>query len=202
MPEPDARMLAELLRESMARGDQPALTLTSDSMAPLLRTGDQIRIAPAAVDGLQPGDIVTFIDDSDAVQLMTHRFWGSVRQADQTLIVTRGDRPLWFDRPFMAGRLVGRAVARLRHGRELRLDTGSGGWLNRRLAGLAGRDIAQLAGVERTELARIVTAVAGDPAGTAAAGSRTPDPARRLVHRTLLAAGFLLTGAADLYERF
>lgn len=201
MGEPDVDMLAELLRESMARGDQPALTLTSDSMAPLLRTGDQIRIAPAAVDALQPGDIVTFIDDSDAVQLMTHRFWGSVRQADQTLIVTRGDRPLWFDRPFGAGRLVGRAVARLRDGRELRLDTGSGARLNRRLAGLAGRDIAQLAGVEYAELARIVAAVVADPAGSDAAGNRTPHPVQRLVHRTLFAAGFLLTGAAGLFDR-
>lgn len=190
MSEPDARVLADLLRESMARGEQPALTLTSDSMAPLLKTGDQIRIAAATPAALRPGDIVTFVAAGGS-QLMTHRFWGTLQQDGQTALVTRGDRPLQFDAPFAADRLVGHVVARLRHGRELRLDAGAGAWLNSRLTALARHDMARLAGVGPDRLDQMV-----------ATAARTPRPAQRLVHRTLFAAAVLLTALVGAVERF
>lgn len=124
-----AKILPNLLHQSIAAGQNPAITLTSGSMAPLLRPGDQIVLRETAVANLQPGDIVTL---HDPIGLLTHRFW----RADNQHIWTRGDRPLSFDPPADHEQLIGQVIARRRHQRQLDLTTGAGNWLNRHLTKL------------------------------------------------------------------
>ena len=143
----DLTVLADILRESMARGQNPSLTLTSNSMYPLLKTGDRISIESVTPSDLRRGDIITLIDDSDRSQLLTHRFWGKERNGNEWLLVTRGDRPLEFDAPFAASKLIGRVISRQRDQHHLNLQTGSGERLNRWLTKVATTDLHKFTGI-------------------------------------------------------
>jgi signal peptidase I len=138
MADIDPELLAEMLREALAQGKSPFLTVISNSMAPLIRRGDQIQLAPTAAEQLQPGDIIVVVGPAN---LITHRYWGYLSQDGQTQLLTRGDRPQHFDRPVAAGSLVGQVVARRRKSRVLNLTRGAGKWLNQFLTSLARLEI-------------------------------------------------------------
>lgn len=123
-------LIVDILRQSMAVGQTPFLTISSDSMAPLLKTGDLVGLAPVEKDQLAVGDIITLVQGD---HLLTHRFWGI---DDQGRPFTRGDRPFTPDKPDKADQLLGRVIIRRRHDRELSLQIGVGRRLNRRLAWL------------------------------------------------------------------
>jgi hypothetical protein len=127
MADPSPTTIADMLRQSLAEGKLSMLTVSSNSMAPFLRTGDQVGLEAVELSRLQPGDIITLVQQAD---LLTHRFWGIVN--DQ--IQTRGDRSLTFDPLWSADRLLGRVVVRQRAGRLISLSTGVGCRVNRHLA--------------------------------------------------------------------
>lgn len=137
MADVDATLLASLLRESMNEGQQPQLTINSNSMAPLLQSGDQIILTPVTPEQIQPGDLLTLTTESD---LLTHRYWGHWHQGDTVCLLTRGDRPLLYDKPWPIDSLIGRVIARQRQGKVLALEQGRGKWLNDRLTWLAKVD--------------------------------------------------------------
>jgi hypothetical protein len=120
--------VSEALRASLKQGRMPFLEVSSNSMAPLLRRGDSVGLAPARQ--LRQGDLVTFLDNG---HLTTHRFWGETAQ----LMVSRGDRSSAFDRPWAPDALLGRVVVRRRENRSLALDHGPGERLSQRLYTLA-----------------------------------------------------------------
>ena len=148
----DSTVLADILRASMAQGQNPGITLTSNSMYPLLKTGDRISIEAILPSDLRHGDIITLIDDSDRSQLLTHRFWGKQLNGSKLLLLTRGDRPLKFDTPFPADNLVGRVIDRQRNQHQLNLQTGSGGWLNRWLARTTAVELHKFTGINWKEV--------------------------------------------------
>jgi hypothetical protein len=117
-------VVAEALRASMRQGRMPFLEVSSNSMAPLLRQGDSVGLAPALSQQLQRGDLITFVENG---HFTTHRYWGQT--AEQML--TRGDRSATFDQPWTAASLVGRAVVRRRGSRALLLYRGTGARLLR-----------------------------------------------------------------------
>ena len=126
-----------LLREGLVAGYMPFLSVSSGSMAPLLRVGDEIGVQPVALHQLRVGDVVVV---SDGSQLLTHRFCGREASRVSAAFVTRGDRTLAHDRPWREEELLGRVVVRRRKEHLLWLDYGPGRWLNGRLAGLAQRE--------------------------------------------------------------
>lgn len=128
--EPVQTSLADMLRQALSEGTQAQLTLSSDSMAPLLCQGDRLLLKSVQVDQLQPGDIVV-VADSDG--LLVHRFWGYHGPPRSVELVLRGDSLAYFDRPVPATDLVGIVVARLRSGRVLALDRPAGRQLDQRL---------------------------------------------------------------------
>lgn len=130
--------VAGMLRYSLQQGQRPFIAITSDSMAPLLRRGDQVQIEAAAWQTLQAGDLVLV---QAPVDLLTHRYWGSVPQAYTDCLLLRGDRPLEFDGLLPASSLIGRVICRRRQQRVLDLQRGAGGWLNRHLARLSRAEI-------------------------------------------------------------
>lgn len=146
MTQVDSTLLADMLRESMRSGERPILTVTSSSMRPLLAAGDQVRIAPVEVGQLQRGDIVTVRDPHDPGQLLTHRYWARLSDAQPPAIWTRGDRPALLDNPSAAADVLGRVTARRRGARELILDAGRGQRLNGYLGRLASAELSWLAG--------------------------------------------------------
>jgi signal peptidase I len=130
----DTKEVAALLREGLQNGRPSTITVTSNSMSPLLQAGDNIVVSAAAANQLQAGDIIIVNTDKG---FLTHRFWGFATAGGQAYLLTRGDKPWWFDPPSLATNLLGRVTARLRHNRILALDMGWGLWLNRHLARLA-----------------------------------------------------------------
>ncbi len=144
----NSTVLAAMLRESMQLGQKPNLTLTSNSMSPLLKSGDQVTIQPVLNAQLQTGDIITVIDSHDTTQLLTHRYWGTAHRHESVQVITRGDRPLFFDPPISPEKIVGMVILRRRNGRILNLQQGKGKWLNRQLTALAALEIKWLIGID------------------------------------------------------
>lgn len=130
MNQTDVKQTADLLRQGLQNGRYATLTVTSNSMAPLIQKGDEVCIVATAASRLQPGDIITMETPSG---LLTHRFWRLAAGGSEQRLYTRGSKPVAFDPPYAATTLVGRVFARQRHGKQLNLDSGWGGWLNRRL---------------------------------------------------------------------
>lgn len=130
-------VLADLLRQGMARGQRPFLVITSGSMRPLLRVDDAVQLELVQGSELCPGDLLTL---QDTTVLVTHRFCGWWLGEDGQYLVTRGDRSLVLDVPWRPSQLVGRVVARRRQNRWVSVRTGWGGWLSRHVARLAAAE--------------------------------------------------------------
>ncbi|PID85560.1 MAG: hypothetical protein CSB13_07280 [Chloroflexi bacterium] len=139
----DSSTLRPMLQDSLAKGQKPRLTVTSNSMAPLFRAGDQVILEAATPNQLHPGDIVTI---SDNTGLLTHRIW--TIEADGFL--TRGDHLLVFDALSPPEAVLGRVVGCATQKRILSLQTGSGKWLNRHLAALARKEYRWLSHAKGT----------------------------------------------------
>ena len=96
------RAIVEMLREVLAQGKAVTFTVRGDSMVPSFNDGEQVRIVPAGPDGLQPGDVVAYVDAGH--QIITHRV---VRVGGDTLI-TRGDNRDHDDPPVPFERVLGK----------------------------------------------------------------------------------------------
>lgn len=138
MPDLEPGLIVELLRQSMENGRSPFLNVISDSMSPLIRSGDQVQLAPVTHNSLQPGDVIVF---SEIGELITHRFWGIIATDSNEQLITKGDRPQHFDRSHDTDTLVGLVIGRKRDRRLLKLSKGVGRWLNVQLTRLAALDI-------------------------------------------------------------
>lgn len=134
MADPFAPEAARLLLQAINSNQRPFIGVRSDSMAPILRRGDQIQLGPVAGEGPDLGDIIVLgsLDD-----LLAHRYWGQIVLAGETYLLTRGDRLPYYDTPVPESQLRALVVGRRRSGRFLPLDHGKGAWLNRNLAQLA-----------------------------------------------------------------
>ena len=138
MPDLEPELIVDLLRQSMEDGKTPSLNVISDSMSPMIRSGDQVQLAAVAHETLLPGDVVVFSGD---VELTTHRFWGLTTVENENQLITKGDRPQHFDQLHDIDTLVGLVIGRRRNGRLLKLNEGAGQWLNIQLTRLAEIDI-------------------------------------------------------------
>jgi hypothetical protein len=90
----------------LARERPLALTVRGDCMAPRLRDGDRIEVAPAR--RYWPGDVVAF--ETPQGRIAMHRLLGYRLLAGSLALVTRGDRCREADAPLAAARLIGRAA--------------------------------------------------------------------------------------------
>lgn len=103
-------VLADMVCQSLASGQPAWLTVVSGSMRPLLAVGDEVLVEPIQLKELQLGDVILLLEEKG---LLTHRFYGVIDDR----LHTRGDRNLLPDPPATADQLLGRVVARRRHGR-------------------------------------------------------------------------------------
>lgn len=117
----------ELLLQSLESGSRPFLTVTSNSMAPLIRQGDQIQVTFTDLQALKVGDIIV-VHDSEGY--LAHRYWSSSSTDGTDYLLLRGDRLKQFDPPHLASNLIGRVNARRRNGHTLELGQGIGRRLN------------------------------------------------------------------------
>jgi hypothetical protein len=106
------------------------LIVISDSMWPLLRTGDAIRVQPTEPTDIHVGDVVVVQCGAD---LITHR----LISVDGERWVTRGDNAVFADAPAPRATCLGR-VSAIERGID-RIDIAQPRWrqLNRRLSYLS-----------------------------------------------------------------
>lgn len=114
------QLIADMVRQALAQGERPFLTISSPSMTPLLQIGDQVGLEPINASHLQIGDIITLEQDS---HLLTHRFWG---WDENGRLQTRGDRSLTVDPPATPAQLLGRVIVRRQGANTLDLSNGPG----------------------------------------------------------------------------
>jgi signal peptidase I len=139
----DLEILRGIIQESLALGHHPRLTVSSNSMAPLIRQGDQVILAAVQPEQLAPGDIITLVDGS---QFLTHRIWAIDRSSANPSILTRGDRSLAFDKRHELQAIVGQVIGRTRGQRTLSFQEGAGGWLHAHLGRVARWEYERLTG--------------------------------------------------------
>lgn len=114
--EVEAGRAPELVRRLLAAGETVPLRLEGGSMAPFLRPGDLVRIAPLDTGEPRVGDVVAFLAGP---RLVVHR----VLAVGPDRVRLRGDAaPAHDDVP--RGAVAGRIVAAERAGRRLRLGLG------------------------------------------------------------------------------
>lgn len=94
------------LRQALAEDVPIWMRVTSDSMAPLFWSGDQLQVVEVSPEALQVGDVLVL---DEGHNFLTHRLRHIEREAG--LLYTRGDRSLWYDAPFGVGQVLGRVTA-------------------------------------------------------------------------------------------
>ncbi|MEW6386196.1 MAG: S24/S26 family peptidase [Thermodesulfobacteriota bacterium] len=104
----------ELWVQGLRRGFSMRCRLLGKSMAPRLRPGDCVQIAPG--ERCRLGDIV-LVDQGD--HLVMHR----VIARSKGRIITKGDATAHLDPPVAPPEILGRAVFRSRGGKETPLDS-------------------------------------------------------------------------------
>ncbi len=107
----------EKIAEDLLRNEHPVcLTVFGPSMRPTLRDGDRVQIVPSRAEELKQGDIALFRQHG---RLSLHRLVG--RAAEGRLFFA-GDADLWRQELADPKDVLGRAAARERDARVLRLD--------------------------------------------------------------------------------
>ncbi|GMQ78113.1 MAG: hypothetical protein BMS9Abin02_0611 [Anaerolineae bacterium] len=143
MVEIEKGLLSKIVAQALKQGQRPFVTVSSNSMVPLLKVGDDIQLAPASVQDLLPGEIVV-LETRDG--LLAHRFQGFDSSQEMPILVTKGDRLEKLDPPIFSDKLIGRVIARRRGRRTIYLDRGFTKFINHLLYLLSRRDIKQRVG--------------------------------------------------------
>ena len=170
-------VLGEALR---AAGQRTVLKTRGISMAPFLRTRDEVVIRAVAADAVRPGTIVAYRSGD---LLLVHRVVAVERRADGITFYEKGDNNMYLTR-VEAARVLGRVTEVATGRRTLTLDR-VGQRLVGRLVATGGKAQVRAYDLIRRTGARLL-----------APGSRASRAARRLVYAGLLApTRVLLVGA-------
>ena len=97
------RAVAEMIRGILTQGKTVIFTVRGDSMAPMLKDGDQVRIVLSNPSKLQPGELVAYVDAGS--QIIIHR----VVRVEGTTLITKGDNRHHDDPPVPVERVLGKA---------------------------------------------------------------------------------------------
>jgi len=84
-----AKLVSDKWLEEYKNTGKGQLRILSNSMAPLIKTGDQIFIEKVESSKIHVGDIITFWKNS---VLVTHRVLRKVRKEGDVFYIERGDR--------------------------------------------------------------------------------------------------------------
>ena len=116
LPEPILDVVLDLWAQA---GSKHEIPVSGNSMWPMLREGDQIRLLHGAAD-LRCGDIVAY---QDKERLIIHRLIRRIEASGKTLYLMKGDNAAAMDPAVPARIILGRAVALRRTAKWRRVDT-------------------------------------------------------------------------------
>jgi hypothetical protein len=121
--------LAELSIQILDRGGTFRFRARGASMAPFIRDGDTLTVAPVEAAALRVGDVALHRADGDG--LAAHRIVARRLEGDRLRWVTRGDTVSGPGEVVEAEQVLGRVVRVQRRGRTLDLDRGAWRWAAR-----------------------------------------------------------------------
>lgn len=124
----------ELISAHLSGEELLSLKVSSNSMAPFLRSGDYVLLRPAPFNTLHPGDVI--VTRQEGVY-RTHRLVTIIEQS----VLTKGDRNHLADAQTDKENIVGLVEAVERRGRIVRVDTRYQRFLARILGWLAQREV-------------------------------------------------------------
>ena len=111
-----AEVAAPFVQDVLASDGSVWVHESSDSMAPLVRTGDRLYLTRTALADVRPGQLIAYRRDG---QLVVHR----VLSRDATSLVTKGDGLSRRDAPVPVSDFVGRVtIVATSQGRKIVLD--------------------------------------------------------------------------------
>ena len=147
-----------LAQDILAAGHSLRFKARGRSMAPFVRDGDILTIAPASGQDLRAGDIAFYAATGGKV--VAHRVLRRWRQDGGLVLLTRGDASAGYGERIGSGQVMGKAVTVQRGGREQRLDT-----FARRAAALATLNLLWLARIPMRAASRLVRVLRGERPG-------------------------------------
>ncbi len=112
-------LVAPLVRELGVDGTTSEIPVRGNSMRPMLRDGDRVRLAPVIFARARLGDVVLRVEPSGPV---IHRVVGWWPSRSGWRLLTKGDSAHRLDAPLSPEGLAGRVVARVRGHSVQRLD--------------------------------------------------------------------------------
>jgi signal peptidase I len=127
---PYQKIIDHLIREELGNGKKITLRVSGDSMHPLIRQGDSIRIERCAPEVLGIGDIITFKRDG---AYYTHRLLRIVTRGSVTRLMTKGDNEVNLDPPVSPDQILGKVAVIWKKNRTLYLKTPFWSFMNRLL---------------------------------------------------------------------
>lgn len=113
------RAFASLCTDLLQAGQPVCFRASGSSMAPTLRDGDLVTVAPVRVAEVRSGDVLLY---ATARGLTAHRVLQRLPGGSTTSFRTRGDAPGSAEEQIEAGQVLGRVEAVRRNGRERRLQ--------------------------------------------------------------------------------
>ncbi|HEY61715.1 MAG TPA: S26 family signal peptidase [Anaerolineae bacterium] len=122
--------LSGLLLEELKKGNDVVFKVSSNSMRPLIITGDHLTVRRYTLHKLKRGDVILVVRESD---YLTHRF---IEQNDG-VIVLKGDRLINFDPPIKIDCVLGKVISITRGKRQISLTSFYATIINR-IQGLLG----------------------------------------------------------------
>ena len=128
-------LLAPLIRDLASEGKAAEIPVRGNSMRPMLRDGDRVRLAPVTHADARLGDVVLRVEPSSPI---IHRVVGWWPSRDGWRVLTKGDGARRLDPPLPPERLVGRVVALVRGSDVRQLD---GTWMRVRARSCAFRSL-------------------------------------------------------------
>ena len=114
----EQNVIAELYREALRRGQPLWFRVSSGSMHPLLRIGEEVYIEPATADELQVGEIAAF---ETSAGLVIHRIVQRRSERGSIQLVEMSDTQLRAEQ-VESGAAIGRVVAMGRRQRRIDLQ--------------------------------------------------------------------------------
>ena len=127
---PYQKIIDHLIREELGNGKKITLRVSGNSMHPLIRGGDSIRIERCAPEVLGIGDIITFKRNGT---YYTHRLLRIVTRGSVTRVMTKGDNEVNVDPPVSPDQILGRVTFIQKKNRTLYLKTPFWSFMNRLL---------------------------------------------------------------------
>lgn len=111
--------VVDMVRDEIVHKGKVYLDVATDSMYPMIKSGDKVMVKDWPVEELRRGDILLYHNHHS---IYTHRLLYKNSTATGIMLITKGDALKTFDSPFSPACFLGRVVAIQKRHRSINLQ--------------------------------------------------------------------------------